>query len=439
MKRNWITGDTAAGIADAIEHGLHAGRTGPGDRLPTVRELAAALGVSPATVAAAYRLLRMRGLIAGQGRRGTRVASRPPTPAAVASPPVPAGTVDLATGSPDPALLPPLEPALRAISADPGMYGDPPHVRALVTFAAAEFEADGIPAQSITVLSGALDAIERLLREHLRPGDRVAIEDPSFPGVFDLIAASGLVAIPCALDDEGPLPDEMEKALRQQCRAVVVTPRAQNPTGAAVSGRRAGELRRVLHGFPEVVLVENDYAAPIAGAPAVTLRDGARNHWAVVRSTSKFLGPDLRVALMAGDELTVSRVQGRQALGMRWVSHILQHLVLALWSDPASGRRLARAAELYAQRRTAFLAALEARGIGAHGRSGLNVWVPVREEATIVRALAERSWAVAAGERFRRQTPPAIRVTISTLAPADAERFAADLAEALHPARAGFA
>lgn len=439
MKRNWISGDTAAAIATAVEQGLHAGRTGPGDLLPTVRELATTLRVSPATVAAAYKLLRTRGLIAGQGRRGTRVASRPPTPSAPAPPQVPAGTVDLATGSPDPALLPALEPALRAISTDPRVYGDAPHVRALVAFAAAEFEADGIAARSVTVLSGALDAIERLLREHLRPGDRVAVEDPSFPGVFDLVAASGFAAIPFALDDEGPLPDEMEKALRRQCRAIVVTPRAQNPTGAAISTGRAGELRRVLRRFPDVVLIENDYASPIAGAPSVTLPDGSRSHWASVRSTSKFLGPDLRVALVAGDELTVSRVQGRQALGMRWVSHILQQLVLALWSDPSSGRRLARAADIYAQRRTGLLRALDARGIEAHGRSGLNVWVPVREETAVIRALAERGWAVAAGERFRLQTAPAIRVTISTLAPPDAGRFAEDLAGVLRPSAAGFA
>ena len=142
---------------------------------------------------------------------------------------------------------------------------------------------------------------------------------------------------------------------------------------------------------------------------------------------------------MAGDVLTSARVQGRQALGMRWVSHILQHLALALWSDPSSGRRLARAAEIYGQRRGALLGALASRGIEAHGRSGLSVWIPVRDEAHVVRACAERGWAVAGGDRFRIRTAPAIRVTISTLTPPDAERFAEDLAEVLRPVRAGFA
>ena len=426
-------------IAASLEHSLHSRKRGAGEALPTVRALAATLGVSPATVAAAYKLLRARGFVAGQGRRGTRVASGPVTPATVAPPAVPAGTMDLATGNPDPALLGPLEPALRSIEGDPRLYGGAPDWAPLLAFAATEFEADGISARAVAVLSGAMDAIDRILREHLRSGDRVAVEDPSFPGVIDLVSASGYAVVPFAVDEDGPLPDAVAAALGRGCGAIIVTPRAQNPTGAALSVERAGELRRVLRRFPDVVLIENDYAGPVAGAAAHTLRSASHDRWAVVRSTSKFLGPDLRVAVMAGDDMTVARVRGRLALGARWVSHILQQLVLSLWSDPSSGRRLARAGEIYAQRRKAALAALGAHGVEARGRSGFNLWVPVRDEGLVVRALAERGWAVAPGERFRIQAAPAIRVTISTLQPADAGRFAADLAEELHPASAGFA
>jgi DNA-binding transcriptional MocR family regulator len=158
--------------------------------------------------------------------------------------------------------------------------------------------------------------------------------------------------------------------------------------------------------------------------------------WAVVRSTSKFLGPDLRVAVMTGDALTIARVQRRQAIGARWVSHLLQRVALALWSDPSSGRLLARASDTYAERRGALIDALAANGITAHGRSGLNVWIPVREETTTVQALADRGWAVAAGERFRLHSPPAIRVTTAALTPPDARRFAADLAASVRPAAA---
>jgi DNA-binding transcriptional MocR family regulator len=281
------------------------------------------------------------------------------------------------------------------------------------------------------VLSGAMDAIERVLREHLRPGDGVALEDPSFPGVLDLVAASGYAAMPFGLDQEGPLPDALHAAIAKGCRAIIVTPRAQNPTGAALSAGRAAELKRALRRFPDVLLIENDYAAPVAGAAFRTLYEDSRNRWAVIRSTSKFLGPDLRVALMAGDDLTISRVRGRHALGARWVSHILQQLTLALWSDPSSGRLLARAGAIYTQRRAAALAALRERGIEASAASGFNIWIPVRDEAQVVQAMAECGWAVAAGQRFRIRSVPGVRLTISTLQPAEAGRLAGDLASAL--------
>jgi DNA-binding transcriptional MocR family regulator len=171
---------------------------------------------------------------------------------------------------------------------------------------------------------------------------------------------------------------------------------------------------------------------PIAGVSAATVCEGL-GRWAVVRSTSKFLGPDLRVALVAGDDLTIARLRGRQALGIRWVSHILQELVLTLWSDPASARRLARAADVYTRRRRALIDALAGEGVTLDSRSGFNVWIPVREETATVQALAQRGWAVAAGERFRLRAAPGIRVTTSALAVEEAPRLAADLAACLLP------
>ena len=434
-----ISGRTAVSIAASLERHLSAGLRSAGEPLPTVRDLAATLRVSPATVAAAYKLLRARGLVTGQGRRGTRVAPPRRAPAQFPGPMVPEGAIDLATGNPDPRLLPAVAPALHALEDDMRLYGERRDSAGLLAFATSEFEADGVPARSLAVVSGAMDAIERILREHLRPGDAVAIEDPSFPGLIDLIAASGYVAVPFEVDEEGPRTDGLAAALRGRCGAVIVTPRAQNPTGAAVTVARAAELKRVLRGFSDLVVIENDYASPTAGAAFHSVRPEAHRSWAVVRSTSKFLGPDLRVALLAGDDLTVGRVRARQALGARWVSHILQQLTLALWSDPSSGRQLARASEIYAQRRVSALSALRGHGIDARAASGFNIWIPVRDEVNVVQALAVRGWAVAAGERFRIRSGPAIRVTISTLQPEEAARFAGDLAWALRPQRAASA
>jgi DNA-binding transcriptional MocR family regulator len=321
-----------------------------------------------------------------------------------------------------------MDSALGSIRVEPRRYGLEPVRAELAAFASSEFDADGISSRATAVLGGGLDAIERVLREHLRAGDRVAVEDPSFPGIVNLVKVSGYEPLPFALDDEGPLPDALEATLSRGCRAVVVTPRAQNPTGAALTVKRAEEIREVLRRFPEVVLIENDYSGPVAGIALHTLCDTSREYWVAVRSLSKFLNPDLRMAVVAGDEVTIGRVRRRQALGARGVSPILQQLALTLWADPANGRRIARAGEAYTERRSAAITALAEHGIAAHGRSGFNVWVPVRDEAAVVRGLLGTGWAVAAGARFRIRTAPGIRITISMLSLPDALRLADDLA-----------
>ena len=428
-----ISGRTAAAIAASIERAFHAGKLAGNTHLPAIRDLAKSLRVSPVTVAAAYRLLRSRGLARGDGRRGTLVRTQPQLgPTAVNQGRQSAHLVDLATGNPDPAFLPPIGHALRGVDPDARLYGGPLEWPALASFASAELAADGIATGPIAVTSGSLDAIERLLREHARPGDRVAVEDPTFPALLDLLASLGLIAAPFDVDDEGPRPDALERALGPRVPAVVLSSRAQNPTGAAIGHKRASDLVAVLRSRPHALLIEIDDSAPVSGAPLVTLTSG-REHWAVVRSTSKWLGPDLRVAVVTGDAITIARLQRRQAISVRWVSHLLQQLTCSLGSDPSSGRLFARAAEAYEARRHALIAALAAHDIPAHGRSGFNVWIPVREETAAVQALGARGWAVAAGERFRLQSPPAIRVTTSALLPLEAKRLAADLATAARP------
>src|SRR5437763_3005901 len=352
--QSYLNGATAVNIARSVEEALAAGRAAAGDPLPPVRALAARLGVSPATAAAAYRLLRERGVAVGDGRRGTRIRPAPPV-AALGAAPLPAGVRDLSEGNPDPALLPDAERVVRTLCVPPRVYGDVLNDPGLLALAKAQFAADRVPADHVAVVSGALDGIERVLREHLRPGDRVAVEDPCFTGVADLLGALSLVAVPVAVDDEGIVPDAIPKA-----EALIVTPRAQNPTGAALSERRARRLRAILKSRPSLLVIEDDHAGPVAGAPYVTLVDSSRERWAVVRSVSKSLGPDLRVALLAGDAATIARVEGRQTLGIRWVSHLLQTLIAALWRDKRVQRQLARAERTYAERRRALLAALRA-------------------------------------------------------------------------------
>jgi DNA-binding transcriptional MocR family regulator len=217
------------------------------------------------------------------------------------------------------------------------------------------------------------------------------------------------------------LPDALAAARAQ---AVVVTPRGHNPCGSAFDAARAKELRRAL--ADDVLVIEDDHLGPVAGTPWHTLVAG-RERWAVVRSVSKWLGPDLRLAVVTGDETTLARVEGRHALGPGWVTTVVQRLALRLWDDPV----VARAAEVYRERREALAKLVDA----APAPSGINLWIPVPDEYAAVRALRDEGYAVAAGAPYRLSPGSAIRVTTAALEPEEAPRLAEAIERAVSPPR----
>src|SRR6266404_4294032 len=93
-----IHGKSGNRIAASIEDGIRSGGLPAGSRLPAIRALAVRLGVSPATVASAYRSLRVRGLVRAGGRRGTIVNRRPPLVTPIMAT-IPAGAINLADGN----------------------------------------------------------------------------------------------------------------------------------------------------------------------------------------------------------------------------------------------------------------------------------------------------------------------------------------------------
>jgi DNA-binding transcriptional MocR family regulator len=434
-----FTASGAAELVQEVEAAVASGALAPGQPLPSVRRLAADVGLSPVTVAGALAELRRRGVVQSEPRRGTRIGQGPPIGSPRASLPVPPGARDLSRGNPDPALLPDLAHVLTQIALPVRLYGESQALPELLELARLQLDADGIPSEHLCVMGGAMDAIERVLGAHLRPGDRVAVENPGYAALFDLLRAQGLVLEPVALDELGMLTGGLRQALSRGAAAVVITPRGQNPTGAALEPTRAGELAAVLQAYPRTLLIEDDHLGPVAGKELHSLMSaGARpERWAATRSVAKALGPDLRLAVLAGDSHTIARVQGRQQCGPGWVSHLLQRLVVGLWQDPSVHELIEQASASYTQRREQLLAELARVGIDAFGASGLNVWIPVPEEAHAVGALLQRGWVLAPGVAYRLGgSQPGIRATTATLTSPEAAQFADDLADVLAPAHA---
>ncbi|HEX5598041.1 MAG TPA: aminotransferase class I/II-fold pyridoxal phosphate-dependent enzyme [Micromonosporaceae bacterium] len=428
-----LTEATARGLAAAVSRAIGEGALTPGDRLPPIRTVAARLGLSPTTVSSAWQLLARSGAIRTDGRRGTLVAqSRGNGPRRYrsalrhhASFPL-----DLATGVPDPALLPALGPALRRLPAiAPSSYLDEP---VLPELEARLRETWPWNAERVTVLDGAMDAIDHLASSLLRLGDRVVVENPSFPPLLDLLDTLGVEAVGVPLDAAGMIPSALHQALRSQPVAIIVQPRAQNPTGAAWSAQRTRDLAAVLDEAPSVIVLEDDSAGDISSASLHSLGALLPERTIHIRSFSKSHGPDLRIAAVGGPAAILDPVLERRLVGQAWTSRLLQHLLLNLLTDPAAVTQVARARREYARRRRAVCAGLEQQGVRVDEGDGINLWLPVADEQAALISLASVGIGAAGGSAFLTNDLGAhLRVTVG-LVTSDHTGVAAALAEAAH-------
>jgi DNA-binding transcriptional MocR family regulator len=398
---------------------ITAGELPVGARLPTVRELASRLNVSPTTVSEAWHSLAAVGAIEARGRNGTYV--RPPTG--------PGGPrryrritegpghfeLDLSTGTPDPALLPELGPAVARVGKQSltSSYLDHPVLPALEDRLRASWPFEP---EAVTVVDGAMDAIDRVAQVVLRLGDRVVVEHPGFPPVLDLLDQLGCSVVGVEMDSDGPTVASMRAALAGgDVRAVVLQPRAQNPTGSRLTARRAKALAAVV-ARSDAIVVEDDHANDISSAPLTSLGAWLPGRTVHVRSYSKSHGPDLRLAAVGGAGDVVTAVANRRLLGPGWSSRILQALLLELLQDPATPDVMARARDAYGRRRALVAEVLTDAGVHVSGVDGINLWVRVADERSAAVALAARGIGVAPGEPFLvRPDDDHLRVTVGLL------------------------
>jgi len=398
---------TPSGIAGAIARLINSGELAPGDRLPTVRDLATDLGVSPATVSHAWQALAGVGLIVSRGRSGTfvraeRTAWLPPRSRGLAEPSTTVARLDLSTGTPDPLLLPDIGPALSRVSSRAGTanYYDVPVLPELERVLRDSWPYD---VETLTVVDGAMDAISRSLDVVLRYGDRVVVENPGFPPIFDLLEHYGVERLPVELDEHGIRPGSLAEALKLSPAAVVLQPRTHNPAGVSMTSERARELAGVIRSMrtaDATVVIEDDHSGGISTSPDVSLGSFLPDRVVHIRSFSKSHGPDLRIAAVGGPRDLIDRLVARRILGPGWTSRMLQTVLFDLLTDPTTIAGLDAARDTYRSRQQALTGALATHGVLVAVPDGINLWLPVGDERDAVVQLAAAGIRVAAGTPF---------------------------------------
>ncbi|SDG04021.1 aminotransferase-like domain-containing protein [Klenkia brasiliensis] len=374
----------------------------PGDRLPSTRDLARALGVSRTVTAAAYDQLLAEGWVTGRRGVGTFVvgAAVPAAPVAGRAPAEAAPGVDLRPGAPCTEVLDPAawRRAWRAAGDRPADVGyDPagdPAFRAAVVEHLLRHR--GLPADPADVLAAAgTSAAVAELAGLLRPGARVGVEDPGYRRAVGALRAAGVEVVPLPVDDDGLVVDAVPRGLD----AVYCTPAHQFPLGGRLpAGRRTALVGRArAEGF---CVWEDDYDGELRYdvAPLPLLAALAPDVVVHLGTASKVLTPTLGLGwVVAPADLRGRLLERRTATGLR-PGRAGQRVFTALAGSGDLARHLRRLRRELADRRGLVRDAVAAAGHASVGdAAGAHLVVPLPDrgtEAAAVGALAARGVAV---------------------------------------------
>lgn len=428
-----INGKTAGEIFEQIRAQVQSGERVPGDALPPMRDLAQELGVNRNTVASAYKRLIDAGLAVSKGRNGTVIREFLELPVYEGGTPGIA-LLDLADGNPSASVVSELLPDSFTTKIKPRLYGEPAVSHALEDVGRKWFDVDLALPYELNLTHGAVDAVERLLSSYLIAGDRVAVEDPCFLSSISTLKNNRLQAAGVPMDEEGMQVETLENLLASGVQAVICTPRAHNPTGWGLSAGRAGAIRQLLARYPQVLVIVDDHFSLLSTHDYHHVIPQSTRRWALIRSTSKFLGPDLRLAFVASDRETSLRLQQRLNPGTSWVSHILQDIVTTSMMSADMPHCVNRARTRYQQQRQQLVDALQRHGVPVSDKhDGLNIWVPLAmDSAPVVMQLAKFGWLVRGGEIFGLdKISHGLRITVSELDETTRERLAKALSDIL--------
>lgn len=449
------------GIVASLSQLIASGNLVPGAQLPTVRDLARKMQISPSTVMNAWQKLRAHGLIethrrggtvvrhsnsAGHARSGEEQAGARAYPGADAvrdaSNAISWSTTDFSRATADPALQPDLGRALAA-----GLHVSNLHateresmIHALVKAVAPTWPATP---QAWTTAGGGTEGMLAALQAATAPGDKVAIENPTSPRLLSVLTTLDLVPVPVACDDEGPLPGALEEALRQGSTAFVYQVRAHMPVGHALSVRRRDEIADVLERHPDINVLEDDHLGSVTNTPTHSLTSRLPEQCLLVRAYCRAFGVDLRISVIGGSQRLIERIDEYRSNRVAMTSRILQGALAFLLTDASAVATLDHARQRYANRRDLLVTSLRALGSEVHDGSGLIVWIRVPNENRAIINLATHGVMVAPGTPcfVGRCTDPHIRISISRLPddPLRISRLAQTIATAIDgPAREEF-
>jgi GntR family transcriptional regulator / MocR family aminotransferase len=439
-------------IANNVSQAIRTGQLKPGDRLPTVRRLASELGVSLTTVTAAFKSLAEDGWTRGEIGRGTFVverlghesASSPPAASVVTSarrwPGVKSpwrrrALVNLmgrlrstfpdasncSFGGPDPSLLPlklikrHWKSAFDDVTNRDLQYKTADPIEVLTEILPARLSTEGIPAAREDLVVGtsaqqfmalATDVVSRLggRREAV-----VAVEQPGYYTIFDTWDHAGVRMIGIETDEDGARPESLESGIRAGANAVLLTPRAHNPTGASWTPERLRALGDVLSQYPHVLAIEDDHFGDIAEHQVGSLLADARVEERVIyiRSFSKSIAPDLRLSVAAARPRLKALLQEAKSHADGWSSRLLQRVLARVLQDKELASWLGRVRQVYRIRRERVADVLAKYSLPdvviRPGRDGVNLWIhlPCDFDATeVIERAAALGVLVAPGEVF---------------------------------------
>jgi GntR family transcriptional regulator/MocR family aminotransferase len=441
-------------LALKIANFIHDHHIAPGERLPTVREFSRLLNVSATTVSSAFEVLTAQRIIRAEVGRGTFVnlplASHGPDPAdpelvqfrARLRAPQPnyawrrrslmtisarlrsayPNAMECSTGRPDPALLPldiirgAWNTAMHDVTARDLQYASPEPIPALREQLKKRLASDDIPVDDDMMLicdsaQQAFTLTMELLAErfpHALP--TIAVEEPGYPTLLDTLERGGFLMTGMQMDEFGVLPASLEAALRAGAQAVFFTPRGQNPTGASWSTDRRSQLADVLAEHPRVLILEDDQVAEVANTrPGSLLADPRlKDRVLYVRSFSKAIAPDLRIALVVASPSLLEHMSEAKSFSDGWTSRIIQHALACIFADSELEGALRKSRVAYAERRrkaseSANRLLVPAGGATWAGTDGVNIWIQLpqgRDSHEVIERAAASGLRIADGEPF---------------------------------------